>query len=69
MVSNDFNSSLVKVALMSFADAGGLSYISFEYNDNIFQDVRSAMDYVHMKGTLKEKTCEDLEKYVHKDPR
>jgi len=47
----------------------------FKYKDllmsykSIFQDVRSAMDYVHMKGTLKEKTCEDLEKYVHKDPR
>jgi len=36
---------------------------------SIFQDVRSAMDHVHMKGTLKEKTCENFEFYVNKDPR
>jgi len=36
---------------------------------SIFQDVRSSVDYVHMKGELKTATCKDLAKYVHKDKR
>ncbi|XP_058864353.1 cytosolic purine 5'-nucleotidase-like isoform X4 [Acipenser ruthenus] len=36
---------------------------------SMFQDVRDAMDYVHDTGILKEKTLENLEKYVIKDPR
>lgn len=33
----------------------------------MFQDVRDAVDWVHYKGSLKEKTVENLEKYVVKD--
>ncbi|XP_061449275.1 cytosolic purine 5'-nucleotidase-like isoform X1 [Rhineura floridana] len=36
---------------------------------SMFQDVREAMDYVHLSGCLKEKTLENMEKYVAKDPR
>ncbi|NWH81486.1 5NTC nucleotidase, partial [Piaya cayana] len=36
---------------------------------SMFQDVREAMDQVHLLGCLKEKTLENLEKYVVKDPR
>ncbi|NXK94953.1 5NTC nucleotidase, partial [Formicarius rufipectus] len=36
---------------------------------SMFQDVREAMDHVHLTGCLKEKTLENLEKYVVKDPR
>ncbi|XP_071585378.1 cytosolic purine 5'-nucleotidase-like isoform X3 [Heliangelus exortis] len=36
---------------------------------SMFQDVREAMDHVHLSGCLKEKTLENLEKYVVKDPR
>jgi 5'-nucleotidase len=36
---------------------------------SMHQDVRAAMDYVHMKGSVKQKTLEDLERYVIKDPR
>ncbi|XP_067393166.1 cytosolic purine 5'-nucleotidase isoform X1 [Emydura macquarii macquarii] len=34
---------------------------------SMFQDVRDAVDWVHYQGTLKEKTLENLEKYVVKD--
>ncbi|CDQ61135.1 unnamed protein product [Oncorhynchus mykiss] len=34
---------------------------------SMFQDVRDAVDWVHLKGSLKEKTVENLEKYVVKD--
>ncbi|KAM9617753.1 cytosolic purine 5'-nucleotidase isoform 2-T13 [Trichechus inunguis] len=34
---------------------------------SMFQDVRDAVDWVHYKGSLKEKTVESLEKYVVKD--
>ncbi|XP_062995489.1 cytosolic purine 5'-nucleotidase-like isoform X3 [Elgaria multicarinata webbii] len=44
----------------------GNLFMSFR---SIFQDVREAMDYVHLSGCLKEKTLEKLEKYVVKDPR
>ncbi|KAM8860138.1 5'-nucleotidase, cytosolic IIa isoform 1-T1 [Spinachia spinachia] len=36
---------------------------------SMFQDVRDGVDWVHFKGTLKEKTVENLEKYVVKDPK
>ncbi|XP_074837975.1 5'-nucleotidase domain-containing protein 4-like [Carettochelys insculpta] len=36
---------------------------------SIFQDVREAMDYIHLSGCLKEKTLENLEKYLVRDPR
>ncbi|XP_061819692.1 cytosolic purine 5'-nucleotidase-like isoform X2 [Nerophis lumbriciformis] len=36
---------------------------------SMFQDVRDAVDWVHFKGSLKEKTAENLEKYVVKDPK
>ncbi|XP_078449131.1 cytosolic purine 5'-nucleotidase-like isoform X2 [Lampetra planeri] len=41
-------------------------YMSFK---SMFQDVREAMDWVHMQGSLKSKTLENLEKYVVKEPR
>ncbi|XP_056264580.1 cytosolic purine 5'-nucleotidase isoform X1 [Pseudoliparis swirei] len=34
---------------------------------SMFQDVRDAVDWVHFKGTLKEKTVDNLEKYVVRD--
>ncbi|XP_038070687.1 cytosolic purine 5'-nucleotidase-like isoform X2 [Patiria miniata] len=37
--------------------------------ESIFEDTRNAVDYVHIGGTLKEKTVENLEEYVIKDPR
>ncbi|XP_077118803.1 cytosolic purine 5'-nucleotidase-like isoform X2 [Ranitomeya variabilis] len=36
---------------------------------SMFQDVREAMDYMHDSGVLKEKTLQDLDKYVLKDER
>jgi 5'-nucleotidase len=39
------------------AQSANISYMS------LFQDVRSAMDYVHIRGELKSKTLEDLPKY------
>jgi len=45
----------------------------FKYGDllmsykSIFQDVRGAVDYLHMQGNLKKKTCEGIAQYVHKD--
>ncbi|XP_051496771.1 cytosolic purine 5'-nucleotidase-like isoform X2 [Apus apus] len=44
----------------------GNLFMSFQ---SMFQDVREAMDHVHLSGCLKEKTLENLEKYVVKDPR
>ncbi|KAJ6658725.1 hypothetical protein lerEdw1_019885 [Lerista edwardsae] len=44
----------------------GNLFMSFR---SMFQDVREAMDHVHLSGCLKEKTLEKLEKYVVKDPR
>ncbi|XP_034095048.1 cytosolic purine 5'-nucleotidase isoform X2 [Gymnodraco acuticeps] len=34
---------------------------------SMFQDIRDAVDWVHFKGTLKQKTVENLEKYVVRD--
>lgn len=36
---------------------------------SIYQDVRAAVDWIHMAGSLKDKTTEDIEKYVHRDDR
>lgn len=36
---------------------------------SIFQDVRSAVDYIHLHGDLKSKTIEDIEQYLKKDER
>ncbi|XP_076469911.1 cytosolic purine 5'-nucleotidase-like isoform X2 [Babylonia areolata] len=36
---------------------------------SIFQDVRAAVDWVHLKGDLKSETIKNLEKYVHRDDR
>lgn len=36
---------------------------------SIFQDVRSAVDYVHIHGDLKSKTIENLDLYLKKDKR
>ncbi|XP_013392914.1 cytosolic purine 5'-nucleotidase isoform X2 [Lingula anatina] len=36
---------------------------------SIFQDVRGAVDWVHIKGSLKSTTVENLDEYVVKDPR
>ncbi|XP_058050273.1 cytosolic purine 5'-nucleotidase-like isoform X4 [Ahaetulla prasina] len=44
----------------------GNLFMSFR---SMFQDVREAMDYVHLSGCLKEKMLKNLEKYVVKDPR
>ncbi|XP_066570445.1 cytosolic purine 5'-nucleotidase isoform X2 [Amia ocellicauda] len=41
-------------------------FMSFK---SMFQDVRDAMDYVHDTGILKEKTLQNMEKYIEKDPR
>ncbi|XP_039513332.1 cytosolic purine 5'-nucleotidase isoform X3 [Pimephales promelas] len=41
-------------------------FMSFK---SMFQDIRDAVDWVHFKGTLKEKTVENLEKYVVKDAK
>lgn len=36
---------------------------------SIFQDVRNAVDYVHIHGDLKKKTTENLDLYLKKDER
>ncbi|XP_062927518.1 5'-nucleotidase, cytosolic IIa isoform X2 [Mobula hypostoma] len=41
-------------------------FMSFK---SMFQDVRDAVDWVHYKGSLKEKTLENLETYVVKEPK
>ncbi|CRK93431.1 CLUMA_CG006967, isoform A [Clunio marinus] len=44
----------------------GELFMSFK---SIYQDVRNAVDWVHIHGELKSKTVENLEFYVKKDPR
>lgn len=44
----------------------GELFMSFK---SIFQDVRNAVDWVHIHGELKSKTVENLDFYVKKDPR
>ncbi|KAK7794365.1 hypothetical protein R5R35_007246 [Gryllus longicercus] len=45
---------------------GGDLFMSFR---SIFQDVRNAVDWVHIQGDLKLRTVENLEEYVKKDER
>lgn len=45
---------------------GGDLFMSFR---SIYQDVRSAMDYVHVHGDLKARTTDNLDMYVKKDAR
>lgn len=44
----------------------GSMIISFK---SLFQDVRNAVDFVHLDGEMKKETVENLEEYVHKDER
>ncbi|KAL9872614.1 cytosolic purine 5'-nucleotidase isoform X1 [Glossina fuscipes] len=44
----------------------GELFMSF---NSIFQDVRRAVDWVHIQGDLKQKTVENLDHYVKKDER
>lgn len=41
-----------------------ISFLTF-----FFQDIRNAVDFVHLRGELKQRTIENLEKYVKKDER
>lgn len=36
---------------------------------SIFQDVRNAVDWIHIQGDLKSKTVENIDEYVKKDDR
>uniref|UniRef100_A0A2K6EV53 5'-nucleotidase domain containing 4 n=1 Tax=Propithecus coquereli TaxID=379532 RepID=A0A2K6EV53_PROCO len=49
-----------------YTNCHGNLFMSFR---SLFQDVTEAMNNVHQSGCLKEKTLEDLEKYVEKDAR
>ena len=49
-----------------FKCTSGSVHLSYK---SIFSDVRGAVDYVHIKGDLKAKTCENLAKYIKKDDR
>ncbi|XP_067641443.1 cytosolic purine 5'-nucleotidase isoform X1 [Eurosta solidaginis] len=60
-----FTNSSEYISEKTGVKAGEL-FMSFR---SIFQDVRRAIDYVHIKGNLKQKTIENLEYYVKKDPR
>ncbi|XP_066947175.1 cytosolic purine 5'-nucleotidase isoform X5 [Macrobrachium rosenbergii] len=60
-----FSNSPQYVKLPEGIKSGDL-YMSFK---SIFQDIRGAVDWVHMKGDLKKKTVEEVDKYVHKDER
>ncbi len=35
---------------------------------SIFQDVRNAVDFIHLKGDLKRRTVAECDKYVQQDP-
>ncbi|KAK1802982.1 hypothetical protein P4O66_021514, partial [Electrophorus voltai] len=62
----DFFSNCDRYASCETGFKDGDLFMSFK---SMFQDVRDAVDWVHFKGTLKEKTVENLEKYVVKDPK
>ncbi|XP_053332674.1 cytosolic purine 5'-nucleotidase isoform X2 [Clarias gariepinus] len=62
----DFFSSCDRYSSCETGFKDGDLFMSFK---SMFQDVRDAVDWVHFKGTLKEKTVENLEKYVVKDPK
>ncbi|XP_011177124.2 cytosolic purine 5'-nucleotidase isoform X3 [Zeugodacus cucurbitae] len=60
-----FTNSSEYISEKTGVKAGEL-FMSFK---SIFQDVRRAIDFVHIKGNLKQKTIENLDYYVKKDPR
>ncbi|XP_033103068.1 cytosolic purine 5'-nucleotidase-like [Anneissia japonica] len=62
----DFFSSSQDYQLMPKGVKNGDLYMSWE---SVFQDVRGAMDWIHAKGALKNKTVENVEEYVVKDPQ
>ncbi|KAJ3614116.1 hypothetical protein NHX12_017692 [Muraenolepis orangiensis] len=62
----DFFSNCDRYASCETGFKDGDLFMSFK---SMFQDVRDAVDWVHFKGTLKEKTVENLEKYVVKDAK
>ncbi|XP_054896919.1 cytosolic purine 5'-nucleotidase isoform X3 [Poeciliopsis prolifica] len=60
----DFFSNCDRYASCETGFKDGDLFMSYK---SMFQDVRDAVDWVHFKGTLKEKTVENLEKYVVRD--
>uniref|UniRef100_A0A3Q2EJR8 Cytosolic purine 5'-nucleotidase n=1 Tax=Cyprinodon variegatus TaxID=28743 RepID=A0A3Q2EJR8_CYPVA len=62
----DFFSNCPRYASCESGFKDGDLFMSYK---SMFQDVRDAVDWVHFKGSLKEKTVENLEKYVVKDPK
>ncbi|XP_040849291.1 5'-nucleotidase domain-containing protein 4 [Ochotona curzoniae] len=62
----DFFSSCSRYVNCDTGYQHGNLFMSFR---SLFQDVTDAMNNVHQSGCLKEKTLEDLEKYVEKDDR
>uniref|UniRef100_A0A672NRW8 Cytosolic purine 5'-nucleotidase n=1 Tax=Sinocyclocheilus grahami TaxID=75366 RepID=A0A672NRW8_SINGR len=62
----DFFTSCSRYASCETGFKDGDLFMSFK---SMFQDVRDAVDWVHFKGSLKEKTVENMEKYVVKDAK
>ncbi|ELW51472.1 5'-nucleotidase domain-containing protein 4 [Tupaia chinensis] len=62
----DFFSSCSRYTNCDTGYQHGNLFMSFR---SLFQDVTDAMNNVHQSGCLKEKTLENLEKYVQKDAR
>lgn len=62
----DFFTNAPKSSATSTGITCGDLFMSYK---SIFQDVRSAVDFVHEKGDLKMKTVENMEEYVVKDER
>ncbi|KAM9489527.1 cytosolic purine 5'-nucleotidase-like isoform 2-T2 [Salvelinus alpinus] len=62
----DFFSNCDRYASCETGFKDGDLFMSFK---SMFQDIRDAVDWVHFKGTLKEKTVENLEKYVVRDAK
>ncbi|KAK3878933.1 hypothetical protein Pcinc_016476 [Petrolisthes cinctipes] len=60
-----FSNSPQYVKLREGIKSGDL-YMSYK---SIFQDVRAAIDWLHMQGNLKKQTVEQLDEFVHKDER
>ncbi|XP_063607172.1 cytosolic purine 5'-nucleotidase-like isoform X1 [Penaeus indicus] len=62
----DFFSNSPQYVKLPEGIKSGELYMSFK---SIFQDIRGAVDWVHIKGDLKKNTVEHVDKYVHKDER
>uniref|UniRef100_A0A671PI15 Cytosolic purine 5'-nucleotidase n=1 Tax=Sinocyclocheilus anshuiensis TaxID=1608454 RepID=A0A671PI15_9TELE len=62
----DFFTSCSRYTSCETGFKDGDLFMSFK---SMFQDVRDAVDWVHFKGSLKEKTVENMEKYVVKDAK